>query len=158
MTRGDGYMRHLDPDGAAVPRSHADAMRRRLLDFRALEVIFDVGQRLPVEIRLAKDPAIHRDERDARRHQLRQAIGFVIEVLLGGDRGIAGEELGDELCLADQAHFDGPAFVLALLVGDEEREEGERCGPHAKRYEEDLRAKAEGHVLTLPLSSLSASL
>src|SRR6185503_10439369 len=137
----------------AVPRHDADATRRGLLDFRALQVILDVGQRLPVEIGVADDPAIHRDERDARRHQLREAIGFVIKVLAGGEGGIAGEELGDELRLTDEAHFDGPAFVLAPLVSDEEREERQRGGAYAERCEEDLRAKPEGHV-----TSLSASL
>ena len=63
------------------------------------------------------------------------------------------EELGDELRLADQAHFDGGTFVLPAFVGDDDRNEHERRGGHAERREENLRAEAEGHV-----TSLSASL
>ncbi len=153
MTRGHGGVQHLYADGGAVPRDDPHATSLRLLHFGALQMVFDVGERLAVEIRIAEDAAIHPDQRNSRGRQLRETIGFVIEILAGRYRGITREELGDDLRLADEAHFDDIAFVLAPLVGDDERQEGERRGRDANRRQEDLRAKAEGHV-----TSLSASL
>jgi len=148
MPRGDRRVEHLDAHGGAVPRADADAARARLLHFRPLQMVFDVGQRLPFQVGIAEHLAVRGDQRDPRGHQLRQPVGLVIDVLIRGDRRIAREELGDELRLADEAHFDAGSFVLTALVGDDQREQGERRRGDTERRQKDLGAKTEAHVLT----------
>ena len=59
-----------------------DAVVASVLHLRPLEVIFDLGECLPVEIRIAKDTAVGGNNRDPRVQQLRKAIRFVVQCLV----------------------------------------------------------------------------
>ena len=71
-------------------------------------MVFDSGQRFTIELRVADDDTVWRDERDPCADQATECVGLVVE--LGGDRCLTmGQRFGGEARLTDQRPLD--AFV-----------------------------------------------
>ena len=85
---GHGHVQHVGADGRAVAARDAEAVAARLLDLRPVAVVLDRGERLAVEVGIADDDAVGRDERDARPDQAAERIRLGVE--LGAGRGLRG--------------------------------------------------------------------
>ena len=90
----DGDVQHVGADRRAVPLAAADARARARRHFRPLSVVLERRQRPRVCVGVADDAAVLGDERDARRNQLAESIGFVVEGRFGVERGCLREQLG----------------------------------------------------------------
>jgi hypothetical protein len=95
--------------------------------------------------RVANNPAVSGNERDAAGDDLAKPIGFSIEV--GSRQRRLGQQVGDERRRIAQVAFDIGALSLAHLPGHEsgQRQQRERGGN--ERRKEDFRSKSGFHAV-----------
>ena len=101
-------VQQVGPDGGAVPAGDAQPVPPRLLNLRPLAVVLDLGERLAIQLRIADDDAVGRDERDACADQAAERIRLAVE--LGGAGGLPVRKgFGGQTRLADEGAFDAIA-------------------------------------------------
>ena len=79
MLHGNRCVQHVHLDACARPPRPADAVRARRYHLRTLRVVLHRGEICELLERIADDPAVLRDERDARRQEVANPDRLVLE-------------------------------------------------------------------------------